>query len=221
VDGELPASHVRSGGINLITGLPIRLACASDKVSCGSFLLHKIIAFAFALLLLTTGAFAQVPTSGNVFLGYSYMSADLVSGNRTNLNGWNGSLEGKLFPFVGIVADFSGNYGTQSVPATVTSSTAGSVDVSLYNVLFGPRVSFSAGKFKPFAQVLVGVSHLSESASGSSNSDNSFAYALGGGLDYRLISPVSWRVQVDLLRTGFFSTTQDNVRVSTGLVLHF
>jgi opacity protein-like surface antigen len=172
--------------------------------------LFKTISFAVVLLLFTTAASAQAPTSGNVFFGYSYMSADLVSGNRTNLNGWNGSLEGKLFPFVGIVADVTGDYGAQNA-----------VDLTMYNVLFGPRVSFSAGRYRPFAEALVGFSRLSESANGSSNSNNSFAYALGGGLDYRIIPLLSWRVQADLIRSGFFSTTQSNVRVSTGVALHF
>lgn len=184
--------------------------------------MYKVIAFAFALFLLPAVSFAQAPTSGNLFFGYSYMSDDLVAGNRANLNGWNGSLEGKMFPFIGIVADFSGHYGAQTFPADIApSSSTGRADVSLYNVMFGPRVSFSAGKFRPFAEGLFGVSHLNQSASGSSNSNTCFAYTLGGGLDYRLISPVSWRVQVDLLKTRYFSTTQDNVRVSTGLVLHF
>ena len=54
-----------------------------------------------------SAVYAQVP-GGNVYFGYSYMSADLVSNNRTSMNGWNGSIEGKVLPFIGIVADFSG-----------------------------------------------------------------------------------------------------------------
>jgi hypothetical protein len=54
-----------------------------------------------------------------------------------------------------------------------------------------------------------------------SSSDTSFAYALGGGIDYHLIPLISWRVQGDLLQTRFFSNTQNNVRISTGIVVHF
>ena len=64
--------------------------------------MYKLAAVAFAFILLTTAGYAQI-SGGNVFVGYSYMSADLVSGSRTNLNGWNGSVEGKVLPFVGIV----------------------------------------------------------------------------------------------------------------------
>jgi hypothetical protein len=68
-------------------------------------LVHKIIAIVFILFTLAAAGHARIP-SGNVYVGYSYMSADLLSSGRTNMNGWNGSLEGKVLPFVGIVAEF-------------------------------------------------------------------------------------------------------------------
>ena len=178
--------------------------------------MQKIAALVFTFFLLTTAGFAQIPTSGNVFFGYSYMNADLVPGSRTNLNGWNGSVEGKVFPFIGIVADFSGHYGSQDLPAIGVNANVGE-----HNFLFGPRVSASVGKFRPFAHALFGAAHISESATGFSDSNTSFAYTLGGGIDYRLISLLGWRVQADFLQTRFFSNTQNNVRISTGLVVHF
>ena len=57
-------------------------------------------------LILAPSLFAQVPTSGNIFIGYSYNRATATVDNATNLNGWNGSLEGKIFPFVGLVVRF-------------------------------------------------------------------------------------------------------------------
>jgi hypothetical protein len=77
------------------------------------------------------------------------------------------------------------------------------------------------GKFRPFAHALLGGGHINVSASGLSNSSTSFADALGGGLDYHLIPLISWRIQADALQTRFFSGTQNNVRVSTGIVVHF
>jgi Outer membrane protein beta-barrel domain len=171
----------------------------------------------FILLLVPAAALAQIPTKGNVFFGYSYASADFSSNGRTNLNGWNGSLEGKVLPWVGFVADISGLYGSRNVPIVPTFS----ADASVHNVLFGPRASVSVGKFTPFAHALFGAAHISESTSGFSDSDTSFATALGGGIDYRLIHGVGWRVQADLLQTRFFSGTQNNFRLSTGVVLHF
>ena len=141
----------------------------------------------------------------------------LFLAGRTNLNGWNGSLEGKVLPWVGFVADLSGLYGSQHLSAVSASK----VSTSVNSVVLGPRVSVAVGKFTPFAHALFGVSHIHDSASGLSESDTSFATALGGGIDYRLIHGIGWRVQADMLQTRFFSGTQNNFRLSTGVVLHF
>jgi hypothetical protein len=150
-----------------------------------------------------------------------------VPGQSTGLNGWNASLEGKVFPFVGLVADFSGFYGSQTLPVACplqvlpcpTQPT--STDISEYNFLFGPRVSFRIRKFRPFVHALIGAGHIRETATGISGSGTSFADALGGGLDYHLIPLINWRIQLDALQTRFFSSSQDNLRFSTGIVVHF
>jgi len=193
--------------------------------------LFKIVAVLFALGFLVAAASAQIPSSGNVFFGYSYLNANLVPGDRTNLNGWEASVEGKVFPFVGVVADFSGHYGSQGVsggicPVPVGALPGGciltgSVNVSQHDFLFGPRVSFSVGKFRPFAHVLIGLSHLSDSETGFSGADNSFADAIGGGIDYHLMRLVSWRIQGDDLQTRFSGNTQNDFRLSTGIAVHF
>lgn len=177
----------------------------------------KLTTIAFILLLLPVAASAQIPTRGNVFFGYSYGSADFSSTNRTNLNGWNGSLEGKVLPWVGFVADFSALYGSQDSSPFSTFK----VDTNMKSVVLGPRVSVPIGKLTPFAEALFGASHRHDSASGFSESDTSFATALGGGVDYRLIHGLGLRVEADLLQTRFFSDTQNNFRLSTGIVLHF
>ena len=202
--------------------------------------MRNVISSLAAIFLISISAFAQIPTKGNIFFGYSYARVNfsappslpdtggLVFSNPANLNGWNGSLEGKVLPFVGIVADLSGHY----VSPTVTSEcglvigcvpTTEKSTAHLYNVLFGPRISVSVGKLTPFAHALLGVGHVSETGSAPefSHSSTSFAYALGGGIDYKLIKGIAWRGQLDFLQDRFFSTTQDNFRFSTGVVFRF
>ena len=48
-----------------------------------------------------------------------------------------------------------------------------------------------------------------------------FATALGGGLDYKIIRLIALRIQGDYVQTRFFGTTQNNVRLSTGIVVRF
>lgn len=184
-----------------------------------------------AVLGLGVLASAQVPTAGNIFLGYSYFNADTNGSNRTNLNGWNGSLEGKIFPFVGIVADIGQYYGKEDFDAACTGAAAplppGPLlciyDSRTLTAMFGPRVSFSVGKLRPFANVLVGAGHWNGTLSGGggSSSDTSLADAFGGGIDYHLIPLIAWRVEADEVQTRFFHATQNNFRLSTGIVFHF
>jgi len=181
-------------------------------------------AILFAALLLFAGfASAQVPTSGNVFFGYSYYNTNLSTVDRANTNGWEASLEGKIFPFVGIVADFSDHYGSENFPVACPVSLGGGCtpanqNINVRNILFGPRVSASIGRVRPFAEAIFGAGHVNANAFGT---DTSFATAIGGGLDYRLIRLVAWRFQGDYVQTRFFNTHQNNVRISTGLVVHF
>ena len=94
-------------------------------------------------------------------------------------------------------------------------------DGRLLTAMFGPRVSVSVGKVRPFAEALFGVSHLKVDFPGSSSTDTSFASAYGGGIDYHLVPFLAWRVEADALRTSFSSGTQNNFRVSTGIVFNF
>lgn len=178
-----------------------------------------IIVAVFALSVLMPAQI--VPTSGNIFVGYSYNRAEAASSQGINLNGWNASLEGKILPHIGIVVDGSGYYGNQNFAGPLPSGSSVAVNLKQYNALLGPRVSIGVGRLRPFAEGLVGVSHVSAPSNGFVNSDTSLAYALGGGVDYRLLGPIGWRVEGDYLRTKLFSTTQNNYRVSTGIVFHF
>jgi hypothetical protein len=188
-------------------------------------------------LLLSTLTFAQLP-SANVFIGYSYSSLDLSSiqsnlnlnnGGRANANGWEASFEGKIIPFLGLVGDFSGDYTSQSSTTTIyppcpfpgtCKPSIRTINVGFLeqNFLFGPRASISLGKLRPFAEAFIGASHLSAAQNGS---DSSFASAVGGGLDYRLIHFLAWRFEGDYVHTRFFSSGQNNARLSTGIVLRF
>ena len=102
------------------------------------------------------------------------------------------------------MADLGGTYGGR---------------VSEHNFLFGPRISAQAGRYRPFAELLIGASHIGISNGG--GSDTSFGNAVGGGLDYRVAGPLAARAQLDWIHTRFFSNGQNDVRFSTGIVVHF
>ena len=189
--------------------------------------MRNVFFVAFVLTLFGGAAAAQVP-SGNIYVGYTYYNADFSS-NRGDLNGFQATLEGKVAPMLGIVADFTGHYGSLNLPvlcSLCTPNTTASANAHQYEVMFGPRVSLPAGKFRPFAEFEVGVGHVTTSGSATEanvipTSDTSYATALGGGLDYKIFSHVAWRVEGDYVRTHFFEAGQNNVRLSTGIAFHF
>ncbi len=186
---------------------PIRL-CMSERVplqdTVGFGSLERLSVIVLFLMFLTASAFAQLPAKGNVFFGYSYNRAEIVSNDAINLNGWNASLEGNFAPWIGIVADLEGTYGDH---------------VGEHNYLFGPRASVRVGRYRPFAELLIGAAHINV-ADGQAT-DTSFANAVGGGLDYQIFGPVSWRGQLDWIHTRFFGNGQNDVRFSTGIAVHF
>ena len=94
--------------------------------------------------------------SGNVFFGYSYESTDTSAFGpnvitstvtRPNLNGWEASFEGKMLPWIGIVADVAGHYGSQNfTEATPNGLITMNVTGHEQEYLFGPRLSVPVGK---------------------------------------------------------------------------
>jgi opacity protein-like surface antigen len=172
-------------------------------------------------------AVAQAP-SGNLYFGYTYYNTGL-SQTTGSLNGFQATLEGKVAPVLGIVADFTGHYGSLSSPvfcSLCTGPVTASTNAHQYEVMFGPRVSFSVSKFRPFAEFELGVGHLTTNGVPLYDfpnfaSSTSYATALGGGLDYKIFSHIGWRLEGDYVRTHFFGVGQNNFRLSTGIAFRF
>ena len=116
----------------------------------------KVVCAGAVLFFFVSLASAQIP-SGNVFVGYSFENTSSstlnLDVNRPNLHGWDASLEGKLLPWVGLVADVSGHYGSENfVEPTPNGGLLVNVNGHEQEYLFGPRLSVKVGKFTPFGR---------------------------------------------------------------------
>lgn len=169
-----------------------------------------------------TTAQAQDVSKVDIFAGYSYVRENpSTSGvSSFSLNGGSASIAYNANSWLSGVADF-GAYHNGNILGTGASGT-------LSTYLFGPRVSYHHyGRITPFGEVLFGVAHAGASIVGTSGSDNAFAMSLGGGVDYRLTNRLAIRpVKVDYLMSRFSESgsggnTQNNLRVSTGIVFRF
>ena len=187
---------------------------------------------------------AQEFPKAELFGGYSYgnFSPTLSVAGRTNVNGWNASLGVNLNRWFGLVSDFSGHYGSSNagigvlpILCTPTACIITTSETDKYHsFLFGPQFTFRTKKVNPFIHALFGGSRLNQSGTTTfllpppppltlnfSTSTMFFAFAGGGGIDYKLTERLAWRVQADYLAIGTPSRTLDNLRVSAGLVFHF
>lgn len=134
-----------------------------------------------------------------------------------NLNGWEASGAAKVLGPLALAADFGGSNGSFQGAGT-----------HLNTYLFGPQLRIP-GPISIFGHALIGDAHESIHSGFSSSGlftsgpkQNSFATALGGGLDMHLLPFVSVRlIQVDYLFTHFNSKAQNQPRISAGLVVHF
>jgi opacity protein-like surface antigen len=176
-----------------------------------------------AVSLFGSAAYGQDTPKFDVFAGYSYVRENPSSAGADgfNLHGGSASIAYNADHWLSAVADFGG-YHSNNILGT-------GVDGTLSTYLFGPRISYHRdSRITPFGQVLFGVAHIGGSNGlAFSTSNNSFAMTVGGGVDVKISRRFSIRpAQVDYLLTRFneFGTgaqTQNNLRVSTGVVFHF
>ncbi len=151
---------------------------------------------------------------------YSYIRANASnSGGGYNLNGGSASFAYNFNDRLALVAD-GGIYRFGGLPS--------GFDSTMYTYLFGPRFTFrKLSRLTPFAQVLLGGGRLNASSGGISGGENGFSMAMGGGLDLPLRRRFSIRlIQAEYLLTRFDrvtgeSATQNDVRISAGLVFRF
>jgi hypothetical protein len=108
-----------------------------------------------------------------------------------------------------VSADFGGYYGSRFF----TSHTQ--------TYLFGPQISLP-GRISPFFHALAGVAMNTTNSLEPFVRTTSFSSAIGGGVDLRLNHFASVRLaQFDYLMTRFDGSTQNEFRISTGIVLRF
>jgi opacity protein-like surface antigen len=128
-----------------------------------------------------------------------------------------------------------------NVTATrVTNINSSGVNLTLVTATFGPRYTWShplaaksgaspVRQLNLFGEALIGeangVDSVFPSAQGAQSSSNSFALRLGGGADITLTHHLAIRmVEANWLRTQLpngSSNVQNNLQLSSGIVLHF
>ncbi len=185
------------------------LQSAPAKVS----FLRGCILLAAALVLLVPGlASAQEVDRFEMSAGYSYLRLDTRALGLTEYTNSHGGVFGMgvhLNPWLAIVADLSGNYGSN-----------GGNKFRTFYALAGPQAAYRRGRSSFLARGLVGGAR--NAVSGLQATDSGLAWGAGGGYEYRLTPYWVLRpVQADYIRSNTFSTTQKSLRISAAIVLTF
>jgi hypothetical protein len=155
-----------------------------------------------------------------VGLNYSWLHVNSANYDyqRTG-NGGSGYAIYNLDKVIGLVADFGGYANTRT-----------GIDSKVLTYMFGPRFTYRHwSKLTPYTQFLFGGAYA---WSGPNNTtQNGFATAAGGGLDYNLTKRISVKpIQVEYVMTQLdtaalgvkhFGNHQNDVRYSAGVVFKF
>src|SRR5216684_1901 len=168
-----------------------------------SLLMVGVLFFAVA-----GSAMAQDYPKGEVAGNYTYIR---INPGGTDCHGGGGSGAYSLNNYLGVVGEFSG--------CKVTGLPSG-VSAHALTYLFGPRVTYRGyGRLEPFGEALFGGAHTSASGGGATITDNAFAFAIGGGVDYKWKRNLAIRLgQFDYFYTKFGNTHQNNFRIQAGVV---
>jgi hypothetical protein len=91
------------------------------------------------------------------------------------------------------------------------------VKVGLYGG--GPKIAWRQKRWEPWLHGIFGGAHEQPQTAGGSR--NAYSIQLGGGSDYRWNPRISFRLEADYVRTGFFHQSQNNFQLAGGIVFHF
>jgi hypothetical protein len=174
--------------------------------------------------LLVFGALAIAQESSTpvaeIGANYSLVRHNSAQGlNNFSENGGSGYFAYNVNKTLGLIADLGG-YAN------------GTRDTKSLSYLFGPRFNMRYSRITPYVQFLFGATYawLNPSAGSSlvSTTQNGFATAAGGGVDFRLTNHVALKpVQLEYVMTqvpGFetnANSIQNNLRYSAGVVFRF
>jgi opacity protein-like surface antigen len=201
--------------------------------------MKRLIGFLVITLMLGAVTYAQDNPKAEITGDYSYFRANpgLPSYfNSQNLNGGGAQATFYLNNWFGFAADLQG-YGSYTQCTKPGAPVSGCAQGNLFTYMFGPQIKYRAGKFQPFAEVLLGGAHSNFYANAcnkqgicgnKSPSNNAFSMAIGGGVDIAVSSKFAIRLvdaDYDLTRFGNNFTggnnSQSNFRFQTGVQFRF
>lgn len=194
--------------------------------------MRRTVLLSITLLSAPLAAVAQTPQA-QLYGGYAYAHVDsggvpgLFNAGARNWNGWATSFAMNFNKYVGVTFDFSGDYGSGFLGHSDSfAHHVGQQTPFLYAYMAGPQFLIPAGRVLVFAHGLAGATQMKRGFVGTdfptARSDTAFGAAVGAGVDVSLTRYVALRIaQADYLISKNFGGSQNNLRISGGIVFEF
>ncbi len=189
--------------------------------------MKKVLGMVGFLALFCFPAMAQVTPAWEIGAGYAYRSYYPPTQSRFGTNGWDVTVDHNFRRYLGLAVDGSGTYTNKGVNG----------NYGIYELLAGPRIYPLTHRHRivPYGQVLFGLGYLhlhfpmNGEFAATTNTNASYAFAGGGGVEWRL--KTKWNIRVfeftyehthfpAFLVGNNLSYTEGNYRISAGLVYH-
>lgn len=172
--------------------------------------MRKIARILVALLATAGAASAQIPTSGNIFVGYPVSQTRPYT--AVTLNGWEGSLEGKFLPWVSsqtLARAMAPTILLDRLHAPLSAAHPLAKASEGIRTFLGRAFQYPSADLLPLCMCCLAQLILMTRKIQTLHSPA------------RLIKGVAWRVQADDLHTNFFGTGENHFRFSTGIDIRF
>jgi opacity protein-like surface antigen len=187
--------------------------------------MRKLLTCSTVLLLMTLVSVPKAHGQVELYGGYSHLSLGGAPANiGSSSNGWAGGAYLHLLGPWGVEADYSNHYGVSPQP----TSSENRYYVPGFTELYGPRFTLSLPRIHPFVHALFGTVHGKAEIvppigfPSAIVTENAFGMAFGGGINVKATRHIWLRlIQVDYLRAQFTNNTQNDARISAGLVFRF
>jgi hypothetical protein len=140
-----------------------------------------------------------------------------VAFHRFQSNAFNASAVGIQTTVTYFLNDWFGVEG--DVTATFAPTILVNEHVKLATYGGGPKIAWRQKRWEPWVHGIFGGAHEQPQIAGQSR--NAYMIKAGGGEDFRWNPRVSFRLEGDYVRTGFFGQSQNDFQLSGSIVFHF
>jgi hypothetical protein len=195
--------------------------------------MRKLLTFGSIFLFLAAIPVPKAYSQIELFGGYSHLQLNNAPAPiGSSSNGWEGGAYLHLLGPWGVEADYNNHYGV-SQPALAPLN-GSRYYIPGFTELYGPRFTLALPLVHPFVHALFGtvrgtakvpipdVACSPQGCPAFTSRENAVGMAFGGGLNVKASGRIWVRlIQVDYLRAQFTNNTQNDIRISAGLVVRF